>query len=89
MVDNWLRVLLGGIVLAADSGAARPAFRVADLVPLGDKVAHFLLVGIMSLLLNLTLSGTRVRLAPVRLLKGNLILVCVVTLEELSQLLLL
>ncbi len=86
---KWLTLafasLLGATDIAADFGASRWVFDAVGRVPWGDKLAHFVLLGIMSLLLNLTLGGATVRLSSVRLLKGSAILLVVVTLEEFSQ----
>ena len=53
--------------------------------PLGDKVAHFCLIGTLALLFNLSLRNARVRLGPREWLIGSLIVFVVVTLEEFSQ----
>jgi len=50
-----------------------------------DKVGHFLVMGIFSLLLNLSLSATRVRVGPVSILAGTLIVMAISVVEELAQ----
>ena len=80
-------VILGGIVLAFDLGMAQ-RFRIyltRDLFPHSDKMAHFLLSGTLALLMNLVLRGRTVRIGPLRLLIATVVLVPIVTLEELTQ----
>ena len=89
---KWLAAVwalfLAAVVVSANTGAAEPAFEALKAVPWGDKLAHVLLVGVMSLLLNLSLSAARFRCGPLRVLKGTLILFVIATLDELSNLLL-
>ena len=86
---KWLTVafalLLLAIVTAATMGWAEPAFAVVRRIPGGDKSAHILLLGTMSLLLNSSLGCARVRCGNISVLKGSLILFALVTLEEISQ----
>jgi len=80
-------VLLIALVLLADSGRGDWLFRFAGIIPEGDKVGHVLLFGILSFLCNLLAQCRTVQWFGVRLLKWNLILMLVVSLEECSQLL--
>lgn len=80
-------VLLVLIVIVADSGRGQVFFALIEAIPGGDKTGHFVLMGLASFLVNLSLSAARVQIGPVRLLKGSLIVAVVVTLEEASQLL--
>jgi len=50
-----------------------------------DKVWHFLLMGVMSLLLNLALTARQIRIGPAKILLGSLIVAVLATGEELSQ----
>ena len=55
-------------------------------IPHGDKVAHFLLMGTLSFLVNLALHGRTIHLHPSRpMLLGTLAVTLIVLLEELSQ----
>lgn len=80
-------VLLILIVIVADSGRGQVFFALLKAIPGGDKTGHFVLMGLASFLVNLSLSAARVQIGPLRLLKGSLIVAVVVTLEEASQLL--
>jgi hypothetical protein len=86
---KWLTILfillLAAIVFAADS-RRMPAF-VAGLYdfPNGDKVGHFVLMGLLSLLVNMSvLSGTGKRTMR-RVITASLAVAGLVALEEFSQ----
>ena len=73
------------IVLLANTGSL-PAWMVAlKSFPGGDKAGHFILMGSMALLLNITLRQRRFRLAGCSFLLGSMIVAVVVTAEEFSQ----
>lgn len=78
-------VILILIVIAANLGLAPTLFVFLTWIPYGDKLGHFVLVGILALLVNLSLHGSRVRIGSVAVLKGNLIVAAIVTIEEFSQ----
>ncbi|MDH3717540.1 MAG: hypothetical protein OES79_05405 [Planctomycetota bacterium] len=91
LTPAWCLTLLfglvcAGIIVSANIGAARPMFLALKQVPFADKIAHFSLVGILSLLLNSALGAATVRVAGQTLLKGNAFLVVLATVEELSNL---
>lgn len=81
-------VFLICVVIVANLGLGPVAFRFLRTIPGGDKTGHFVLMGLLSLLVNLSMGAKRVPVAGLPLLKGSLIVIVVVTLEELSQLLL-
>ena len=86
---KWLTILfillLLAIVVAADRGIM-PAF-VAVLYdfPGGDKVGHFVLMGLLSLLVNLSVLSGPGRRTLRRAVVASLVVAGVVTLEEISQ----
>jgi polysaccharide biosynthesis protein VpsQ len=80
----WIAFLLG-LVALADSGHARRLFAMAHLIPWGDKLGHFLLMGTLSFLANLYLRAETMRFGGVRWFKGSAIVMSLVTLEECSQ----
>jgi VanZ family protein len=86
---KWLTglylLLLGVIVFLADQQRYQPLFRRVRELPYGDKLGHLLLMGMLSFLLNLTLSCRWMRVWKIELLKGSLIVAVIVTLEEFSQ----
>jgi len=86
---KWVTILfillLVAIVFAADS-RQMPAFvaRLYDF-PNGDKVGHFVLMGTLSLLVNLVvLAGPGRRTLP-RAIRASLVVAGAVALEEFSQ----
>jgi VanZ family protein len=54
-------------------------------VPFGDKIGHFLLMGVFSLVVNLILNARTIRIWKLNCLLGSLIVLAIVTLEEISQ----
>ena len=81
-------VFLIGVVIVANLGLGPVAFQFLRYIPGGDKTGHFVLMGLLSLLVNLSFGAKRVTVAGLPLLKGSLIVIAVVTVEEVSQLLL-
>jgi polysaccharide biosynthesis protein VpsQ len=78
--------LLGALVVLADSGRGRHFFALAALVPAGDKLGHFVLFGILSFLVNLVLRATVWRPGKLILLKGSVVVLSIVSVEEFTQL---
>lgn len=72
------------IVVLADLDALPGLFSIIYIVPHGDSIVHFILMGIMSFILHLTFHTVRV--TPLRLSRTALIMLTIVTLEECSQL---
>ena len=79
-------LVVAAIVVVADSRAWHGVLRPVREVPYGDKAGHFVLMGLLSLLVNLCLSCRSIRFAGVRVLAGSLIVLLVVVVEEFSQL---
>ncbi len=65
--------------------AAKLRKLAAYRIPNDDKVAHFFMVGLLAFLVNLSLSLSRVSFGKTAVLKGSLILMVFVTIEESSQ----
>ncbi len=74
------------IVIGANQASLPDFLRSVYSFPGGDKAGHFLLMGTLSLLVNLSLGLRQVKFFSRRLLSGSLIVLVVVTLEEASQL---
>ena len=72
------------IIYAADTGKKSIFFEIVDMIPNGDKIGHFFLFGILTLLLNLALRFKRFRLWQ-KLPMGTVLVTVFVVLEELSQ----
>ncbi|MBN1318394.1 MAG: VanZ family protein [Anaerolineales bacterium] len=74
------------VILAANLGLGPLLFPFVSSVPGSDKILHLLMMGILSFLVNAVLSGSKVQIFKASLLKGSLIVLIVVTIEEVSQL---
>ena len=77
--------ILAGIVFLADRKGTRYLLNFVGNIPYGDKIGHFVLMGILSFLVNLTLSARSFQIWKFRYLSGSLIVLVIVTLEEFSQ----
>ena len=76
--------ILAGIIFLADFYGTN-FFNFVGIVPLGDKLGHFFLMGAFSFLLNLALSAKTVKFVLFNYLSGSLIVFGLVTIEEISQ----
>ena len=78
-------IILGVIVIAADEGRL-PAFiaRLYDF-PYGDKVGHFILIGGLAFLVNMSVTSWRGNEPWLTLLIASLVITAIVSLEEASQ----
>ncbi len=74
------------IIFFADLGAMPQMISSLYAFPYGDLVGHLLLMGLLSLFVNLSLACRRIKIVSRSFLLGIVILLPVVTLEELSQL---
>jgi VanZ family protein len=79
----YIFILAGIIVLADSHGTSYFAF--VGLLPFGDKIGHFCLMGMFSLIVNLSLNARTISIWNLRYLLGSLIVLTVVTIEEFSQ----
>lgn len=73
------------IVILADRGELPDSVNLVQRLPFGDVLCHFLLIGGLTFLVNLSLRARRFRLWRVSILIGSLVVGVVVTLEEASQ----
>jgi VanZ family protein len=74
------------IILIADLGLGPELFFFLPYIPGGDTTGHFVLIGLLAFLVNMTLRAAHVTVAGASLLKGSVIITIIVTLEEFSQL---
>lgn len=74
------------LVVLADSGRGRWLFGMAESIPGGDKLGHFILFGLLAFLVNLVLRATAVRWGRLTILKGSGLVMMIVIAEEVSQL---
>lgn len=87
---KWLTALytlfLSAIVFLAARGEYQFLFRFVRSIPLGDKLGHFILMGLASLLVNLALSCRTFSAREKRFLLGTWLVLLLVVLEEFMQL---
>ncbi|SDX01786.1 VanZ family protein [Marinobacter mobilis] len=73
------------IIYLADRGDSPLFFYLVQQWPYGDKACHFLLYGLLALLLNLTLELKVLTVARIRVYAGTLAVALFAVIEELSQ----
>lgn len=77
--------VLAVIIFIANLKGTRYVLNFVGNIPYGDKLGHFLLMGFFAFLLNLALNAKTFRLWKINYLLGSLMVIVVVTLEEISQ----
>ena len=87
---KWLAILFALfivlIIVLADMGTLPHYLGVLNKIPYGDKAGHFLLYGILTLLIDLTLFRSLPHRSPRQVaLSTGLILALLIGLEEFSQ----
>jgi len=83
-VAGWF-LFLAGVVAMANRGMAPWLFAPATWIPFGDKVGHFVLMGIFSFLFNGAFRCRVVGRGGVRIMLGSLVVYLLVFAEEVSQ----
>lgn len=76
------------IIAMVDHGGSNTINVIGQLVhgiPYGDKVGHFILMGFLSFLVNLSFKGRKFKLFGLPILMGSFLVFTLVTLEEISQ----
>ncbi|WP_246019497.1 VanZ family protein [Corallincola spongiicola] len=73
------------IIYLANTGGHSLFFTMVRSFPYGDKVGHFGLFGMLTLLANMATKNAMFTLANMRCLWASAVIVVLVTLEELSQ----
>jgi polysaccharide biosynthesis protein VpsQ len=75
------------IIVLADQGDYIAILKDwVDMIPYGDKGGHLILMGLLSLTVNLSFKCTLWTVGQHTFLKGSVIVAILVTLEEISQL---
>lgn len=74
------------VVALANVGLVYEVFPFINSVPGQDKTGHFILMGIMAFLANLSLRGRQVECCRIRFYLGSLVVLICVVAEEFSQL---
>ena len=85
---KWLTLAYASTLLILIAVADRGALAIRWLahLPAGDKLGHFVLFGLMSLLANAALGDARLRWRAFCARKGSMVVGAAVILEEVSQL---
>jgi hypothetical protein len=79
----YILILAGIIVLADINGTSY--FMFMHYIPYGDKIGHFVLMGMFALMVNLALRARTIGIWKLRYLLGSLIVAVLVLIEEVSQ----
>lgn len=74
------------IIVCANLGIDNIFVQLVHSIPFGDKLGHFCLVGLFTLLINRLLNHRFVHFFSIRLLVGSILVLIVTILEEFSQL---
>lgn len=76
---------LATLVVLADRGELDQYISFYKLIPYGDTLGHFLLMGTFSFLVNVAIKAREVRMAGRQFLLGSVVVFGIVLLEECSQ----
>ena len=79
-------VFISYMIYSANTGSIPPIIRQIYMFPGGDKVGHIVLLGLLSFFVNNYLYPRHIRILGKSIFMGTLIVFCLITLEELSQL---
>ena len=74
------------VIVQADRGALPPALARYRVLPGADVLGHFVLIGILALLVNLAIGARTVTIIGRQCLVGSVVVGLLVFLEEFSQL---
>lgn len=73
------------IIFLADLRGTQYLLNFVGAIPHGDKIGHFVLMGTLSFLVNSALKARTISIGNFNVSLGSLIVLAVVTLEEISQ----
>lgn len=74
------------MVIQADNNQSNLIMEIGRSVPAGDKIGHFILFGLLALLLNMALRFRQIQISRRRFHLGSVIVLTFAMIEELSQL---
>jgi len=80
-----MATLIVFMIYGANMGSSAPAAIYLRSIAHGDKIAHFLLFGFFSFLLNLALSTKRFEFGRISVYRGTVLVGLLALVEELSQ----
>lgn len=73
------------ISISASLGWGRPYFSYLRNVPMGDKMMHFILFGLLSFFCNLAFPSKQTNISKYQLLPISILLIVIVSIDEFSQ----
>ncbi len=76
---------IGYIIYSANTGREILFFQIIEYIPMGDKLAHIILIGILAYLLNIMLGAKTFKVNGRQILLGSFIVFGLMTVEEFSQ----
>jgi len=76
---------IGYIIYKANTGTAPYLMQLVQTTAHADKVAHFLLFGLLSFILNIVFLFKQIRLGKHRIYRGTLLVAIFMVVEEFSQ----
>ncbi len=89
MVVRIMAVIVFAFILLitylANSGTDTLLFAFVRAVPYGDKIGHFFLYGVLTLILNLALNLKAITLNKRKVFIGSVTVIIFIVIEELSQ----
>ena len=78
-------LFIAAAITTADEDKLRRLYGIVGKVPEGDRMGHFILIGVLAWLLNASLRWRRTSVSGRTLLLGSIIVFVFATLEECSQ----
>jgi glycopeptide antibiotics resistance protein len=78
-------LFLGFVIYSANTGHSLVFFEWVSALPMGDKLGHFSLMFVFSLLLNMMFKHRKLCIKDKNVLIGSLVVFILITLEEVSQ----
>lgn len=72
-------------IIIVNSGGSNSAISLVRSLPYGDKIGHFIVMGCLALLINLSLQYKMVNIVKFSAPLGSLLVLTVVVLEEFTQ----
>ncbi|AKF10715.1 VanZ family protein [Sandaracinus amylolyticus] len=82
---TMVAVALATLVVLADTDRITPLLVFVHAVPLGDKLGHLVLIGLLALVVELATAGRVVSIARAPIRIGSAVVLALVVLEEISQ----
>ncbi|MFH2044250.1 MAG: VanZ family protein [Pseudomonadota bacterium] len=85
MIGSLFVIFLAYVIYSADKGSLPLFIRKMYMFPGGDKAGHIVLLGLLAFFVNYFLYPRYLRVFGKTVLIGSLIVFCLITIEEVSQ----